>query len=164
MNLQLHVITAPTAPLPFRVKDAGRSLAELTRSDAHYPVPARALASSTGLSTSVPQSPRLRPTATESGSAVFKVDCFRCPAFLVQSPRLAEQMAIAADMEWVYEAGPVFQVENSNTHRQLTKLTDLDLEMALESNYHEAMDVIDGMFLFVFGGFQQNYKEVCGFR
>ena len=37
MNLQLHVITAPTASLPFQVEDAGRALAELTRPDAHYP-------------------------------------------------------------------------------------------------------------------------------
>ena len=37
---------------------------------------------------------------------VFKVDYFRRPAFLAQSPQLAKQMCIAADMERVFEIGP----------------------------------------------------------
>ena len=191
LNPQLHVITAPTAPLPFQVEDAGRSLAELTRPEAHYPrvgqttrLTNRVVDLRTPVSHSIfriragitnlfrtfldsqgfteIQSPKLQPAATESGSAVFKVDYFRRPAFLAQSPQLAKQMAIAADMERVYEIGPVFRAENSNTHRHLTEFTGLDLEMAFENNYHEVMDVIDKMFLFIFKGIQKNYrKEVC---
>ena len=37
---------------------------------------------------------------------VFKVDYFRRPAFLAQSPQLAKQMCIASDMERVFEIGP----------------------------------------------------------
>lgn len=188
LDMQLHVISAPTSVLPFQVEDAGRSLAELTRPNAHYPrvgqttrLANRVVDLRSPVSHSIfriragitnlfrtfldsrgfteIQSPKLQPAATESGSAVFKVDYFRRPAFLAQSPQLAKQMAIAADMERVYEIGPVFRAENSNTHRHLTEFTGLDLEMAFENNYHEVMDVIDQMFLFIFRGIQHNYRK-----
>ena len=95
---------------------------------------------------------------------MFKVDYFRCPAFLAQSPQLVKQMAIDADMEWMYEIGPVFGAENSKTHRHLTEFADLDFEMVFENNYHEVMDVIGQMFLFIFKGIQTNYKEVRDFH
>jgi aspartyl/asparaginyl-tRNA synthetase len=68
-------------------------------------------------------------------------------------------MCIAADMERVYEIGPVFRAENSNTHRHLTEFIGLDLEMAFESHYEEVMDLIDGMFLHIFRGLQSKYKD-----
>ena len=52
------------------------------------------------------QSSKFQGSGTESGAAVFKVDYFRRPAFLAQSPQLAKQMCIAADMERVFEIGP----------------------------------------------------------
>lgn len=52
------------------------------------------------------QSSKFQESGTESGAAVFKVDYFRRPAFLAQSPQLAKQMCIAADMERVFEIGP----------------------------------------------------------
>jgi len=71
-------------------------------------------------------------------------------------------MAIAADMERVFEIGPVFRAENSNTHRHLTEFTGLDLEMAIENHYHEVIDVIDEVFLIIFRGLQGEYRaEVC---
>jgi len=96
--------------------------------------------------------PKLQGSATESGSSVFQLNYFGRPAYLAQSPQLAKQMAISADFERVYEIGPVFRAENSNTKRHLTEYTGLDLEMAIEENYHEALDVIDGMFKSVFAG------------
>lgn len=52
------------------------------------------------------QSSKFQESSTESGAEVFKVDYFRRPAFLAQSPQLAKQMCIAADMERVFEIGP----------------------------------------------------------
>lgn len=49
---------------------------------------------------------------------MFKVDYFKRPISLAQSPQLAKQMCIAADMERVFEIGPVFRAENSQTARQ----------------------------------------------
>lgn len=108
------------------------------------------------------QSSKFQGSATESGASVFKVDYFRRPVYLAQSPQLAKQMCIAGDMERVYEIGPVFRAENSNTHRHLTEFTGLDLEMAFDNHYHEVMDLIDDMFLFIFKSLSTNYRnEVC---
>jgi aspartyl-tRNA synthetase len=87
--------------------------------------------------------PKLQPAATESGAAVFQANYFGRRAFLAQSPQLAKQMAVSADFGRVFEVGPVFRAENSNTHRHLTEYTGLDLEMAIEHDYHEVIDVID---------------------
>jgi aspartyl/asparaginyl-tRNA synthetase len=77
----------------------------------------------------------------------------------VQSPQLGKQMAIAADMERVYEIGPVFRAENSNTHRHLTEFTGLDLEMAIEDHYHEVVDMLDGALRAIFHGLQTEYRR-----
>lgn len=102
--------------------------------------------------------PKLQGGATESGATVFELNYFSRPAFLAQSPQLAKQMAIAADFERVYEVGPVFRAEDSNTPRHLTEFTGLDLEMALESHYHEALNVIDGMFKNLWKGIYDRYS------
>ncbi|KAJ3474877.1 hypothetical protein NLG97_g9656 [Lecanicillium saksenae] len=94
--------------------------------------------------------PKLQPAATESGAAVFKVNYFGRNAFLAQSPQLAKQMAISGDFGRVFEVGPVFRAENSNTHRHLTEYTGLDIEMAIEHDYHEVIDVLDDFLKSVF--------------
>lgn len=68
-------------------------------------------------------------------------------------------MAIAADFERVYEIGPVFRAEDSNTHRHLTEFIGLDLEMAIEEHYHEVLELIDGMLLNIFRGLREKYKK-----
>ncbi len=60
--------------------------------------------------------------ATEGGSGVFEIKYFDSKAYLAQSPQFFKQMAIAMDMKRVYEIGPVFRAENSNTHRHLTEV------------------------------------------
>ncbi|CAL3969085.1 unnamed protein product [Diplocarpon coronariae] len=102
--------------------------------------------------------PKLQGGATESGASVFELNYFGRPAFLAQSPQLAKQMAIAADFERVYEVGPVFRAEDSNTPRHLTEYTGLDLEMALEEHYHEALNIIDGMFKHLWQGIYERYQ------
>ncbi|KAK5998224.1 Aspartyl-tRNA synthetase [Cladobotryum mycophilum] len=94
--------------------------------------------------------PKLQPAATESGSSVFKVNYFGRKAFLAQSPQLAKQMAVSADFGRVFEIGPVFRAENSNTHRHLTEYTGLDLEMAIDHDYHEVIWVLDEFLKSVF--------------
>jgi nondiscriminating aspartyl-tRNA synthetase len=103
--------------------------------------------------------PKLQGGATESGASVFEVNYFGRPAFLAQSPQLAKQMCIAADFERVYEIGPVFRAEDSNTPRHLTEYTGLDLEMAFEEHYHEALDIIDGMFKNLWKGIYERYQK-----
>lgn len=102
--------------------------------------------------------PKLQGGASESGSTVFEVNYFGRPAFLAQSPQLGKQMSIAADFERVYEIGPVFLAEDSNTPRHLTEYVGLDLEMALEEHYHEALHIIDGMFKNLWEGIYSRYQ------
>jgi lysyl-tRNA synthetase class II len=52
---------------------------------------------------------------SEGGSEVFRTDYFGTPACLAQSPQLYKQMAISADLERVFEIGPVFRAEKSFT-------------------------------------------------
>ncbi|PLW31508.1 hypothetical protein PCANC_21070 [Puccinia coronata f. sp. avenae] len=91
--------------------------------------------------------PKIQGAATESGASVFKLAYFDQTAFLAQSPQLAKQMAIAADFDRVYDIGPVFRAENSKTYRHMTKFIGLDLEMAIKEHYHEAVDLLDGLFI-----------------
>lgn len=104
-------------------------------------------------------SPKLQGAATESGASVFKVSYFKGSAFLAQSPQLAKQMAIAADFGRVYEIGPVFRAEDSNTPRHMTEFTGLDLEMAFDEHYHEVLDVLSGLFTFIFQQLPRRFKR-----
>ncbi|KAI0257542.1 aspartate-tRNA ligase [Lactifluus subvellereus] len=104
-------------------------------------------------------SPKLQGAATESGASVFRVSYFKGNAFLAQSPQLAKQMAIAADFERVYEIGPVFRAEDSNTHRHLTEFIGLDLEMTIEEHYHEVVELLDGLFKHLFKSLKEKYRK-----
>ncbi|KAJ9478034.1 putative Aspartate--tRNA ligase, cytoplasmic (putative) [Pseudozyma hubeiensis] len=101
--------------------------------------------------------PKLQGGASESGSSVFSLDYFGRPAFLAQSPQLFKQMCIAADFKRVYEIGPVFRAENSNTARHLTEYTGLDIEMEIV-HYYDAIRVIDGMLKSIFEALRDNFK------
>jgi aspartyl-tRNA synthetase len=67
-------------------------------------------------------SSKLNGSSTEGGSEVFEVKYFKRRAYLAQSPQLHKQICIAGDMESVFELGPVFRAEESNTHRHLTEV------------------------------------------
>lgn len=109
--------------------------------------------------------PKLQGAATESGASVFKLGYFKGDAFLAQSPQLAKQMAIAADFGRVYEIGPVFRAEDSNTNRHMTEFTGLDLEMAFEEHYHEVTDLMSQLFLYIFKELPRRYgNEIATVR
>jgi aspartyl-tRNA synthetase len=92
--------------------------------------------------------PKLIGGASEGGANVFTLKYFDQPACLAQSPQFYKQMTAACGgFERVYEIGPVFRAENSNTHRHLCEFTGLDFEMAIYEHYYEALDVC---FLFLF--------------
>lgn len=103
--------------------------------------------------------PKIISAASEGGANVFKVSYFKTSAYLAQSPQLYKQMAIAADFDRVFTVGAVFRAEDSNTHRHLTEFVGLDLEMAIQYHYHEALDVIGNLFTSIFKGLEANYSE-----
>lgn len=77
---------------------------------------------------------------TEGGAQVFALKYFDKQVSLAQSPQVFKQLAVGA-FERVYEIGPVFRAENSNTSRHLTEFTSLDFEIAHISSQHDVMDV-----------------------
>lgn len=185
---EMHVEGTPSEPLPFTVHEAEVTGAEAGKEgDTRHRVSDRARIANRiiDLRTTAAQSifrvqsgicqafrghldslgfteihtPKLQGVASESGASVFKVDYFQRPAFLAQSPQLGKQMCIAADMRRVFEIGPVFRAENSNTHRHLTEFTGLDLEMAIDEHYHEVLRTLDSTFKAIFEHIYKHYSH-----
>ena len=102
--------------------------------------------------------PKLLSGASEGGADVFTLDYFGKPACLSMSPQLHKQMAAACGgFERVFEIGPVFRAENSNTRRHLCEFTGLDLEMAISEHYDEVLDVIGNLFVYIFDGLKEKF-------
>ncbi|KAK4949962.1 hypothetical protein LTR10_011804 [Elasticomyces elasticus] len=104
--------------------------------------------------------PKLLGAATEGGSGVFEVNnYFGKSGFLAQSPQLHKQMLIAGDCEKVFEIGPVFRAENSNTHRHMTEFTGLDFEQVFDNHYHEVLEFAEKLIVFIVQELDARYKD-----
>lgn len=85
--------------------------------------------------------PKLVGSATESGANVFGVDYFGRRAYLAQSPQFFKQMMVGV-FERVYETGPVFRAEPSDTVRHLAQYTSLDAELGFIEDHRDVMAVL----------------------
>lgn len=103
--------------------------------------------------------PKLISGTSEGGTNVFKLKYFEQDACLAQSPQLYKQMAVIGDIEKVFEIGPVFRAENSNTGRHLCEFTGLDIEMAFKDHYFEVLDVIGDLFYHIFEGIHTRFAH-----
>jgi len=104
-------------------------------------------------------SPKLIAGESEGGAEVFRADYFGKVATLAQSPQIYKQMAISADLPGVFEVGPVFRAENSNTTRHLCEFTGLDLEMPINWNYNEVLQVVHQTLYDICSGLEADCKE-----
>mmetsp|Transcript_29276 Transcript_29276/g.41453 ORF Transcript_29276/g.41453 Transcript_29276/m.41453 type:complete len:608 (-) Transcript_29276:70-1893(-) len=103
--------------------------------------------------------PKLISGASEGGSEVFTLDYFGSPACLSMSPQLHKQICAASSgFERVFETGPVFRAENSNTRRHLCEFTGFDLEMVINEHYDEVLDVFSDLFISIFDGLNERCK------
>jgi nondiscriminating aspartyl-tRNA synthetase len=84
------------------------------------------------------QTPKIVGSATESGANVFKLDYFGRPGYLAQSPQFYKQMMVGV-FERVFEVGPVFRAEPSDTARHLAQYTSLDAEMGFVADHRDVM-------------------------
>ncbi|CAG8740915.1 7295_t:CDS:2, partial [Racocetra persica] len=103
--------------------------------------------------------PKILGASSEGGANVFEIKYFKGNAYLAQSPQLYKQMCICCDFERVFEIAPVFRAEDSNTHRHMTEFVGLDLEMAFEEHYHEVLDILDELFVFIFDGLKTRFAS-----
>jgi len=90
---------------------------------------------------------------------VFNLKYFNQDCCLAQSPQLYKQMALAADMERVFEIGPVFRAENSNTYRHLCEFTGLDMEMTFKTHYFEVLDMLGDMLIYIFKNLETRFAK-----
>lgn len=111
------------------------------------------------------KTPKLIGGASEGGADVFKVDYFGKPACLAQSPQLYKQMAIMGDFKRVFEIGPVFRAENSDTNRHLTEFIGVDLEMVIDQSYMEVVHLVYQLLLDLFDTLSKKYhREIAIIR
>jgi len=104
--------------------------------------------------------PKLLAGASEGGSSVFELKYFGEDACLAQSPQFYKQMVAAcAGFERVFEIGPVFRAENSNTHRHLCEFTGLDFEMVIDEHYYEVLDLFGQLFNYIFEGLNTRFAK-----
>lgn len=103
-------------------------------------------------------SPKLLGGTSEGGAEVFRLKYFDQPACLAQSPQLYKQMGVICDLAKVFEIGPVFRAEDSNTPRHLCEFTGLDLEMAFNDHYFEVVDLICDLFEYIFENLFKDYR------
>ena len=73
--------------------------------------------------------PRIIASATEGGAALFTVEYFDRKAYLAQSPQLYKEELIMS-FEKVFEVGPFFRAEESDTRRHLSEFVSIDIEQA----------------------------------
>jgi nondiscriminating aspartyl-tRNA synthetase len=85
--------------------------------------------------------PRIIATATEGGAALFSVDYFGSKAYLAQSPQLYKEQLVMS-FEKVFEVGPFFRAEVSNTRRHLSEFTSVDIEKAF-ANAEDVMALLE---------------------
>ncbi len=102
--------------------------------------------------------PKLIPTASESGSEVFEVKYFDRKAYLAQSPQFYKQMAMAAGFERIFECGPVFRAEKSHTKKHATEFTGFDLEFSFINSFEDVMKMEEEMLAHML----KRIKERCG--
>jgi aspartyl-tRNA synthetase len=85
--------------------------------------------------------PRIIASATEGGAELFAVNYFDQKAFLAQSPQLYKEQ-LTLSLEKVFEVGPFFRAEESNTRRHLSEFVSVDIEQAF-ANAEDVMRLLE---------------------
>lgn len=105
--------------------------------------------------------PKLIGTASESGADVFELDYFDGKAYLAQSPQFYKQMAMASGFERIFESGPVFRAEKSNTNKHATEFTGFDIEISYIESYEDIMKFEEEMLTYALEKVHEKYAAKC---
>jgi len=103
--------------------------------------------------------PKLVSSGAEGGSTLFQVDYFGRPAFLAQSPQLYKQMLMSTGMDRVFEMGPAFRAEHSNTVRHVSEFISFDGEMSWIDSQKDVMETIESVLSYVFPALAEQGAE-----
>lgn len=88
--------------------------------------------------------PKIVASGAEGGATLFKIDYFGRPAYLAQSPQLYKQMLMSTGLDRVFEMGPAFRAEPSDTVRHVSEFISFDGEMAHIHSMRDVLDVLEG--------------------
>ncbi len=105
------------------------------------------------------QGPRIISAASEGGANVFEVKYFDRKAYLAQSPQFHKQMGIAADLDRVFNMGPVFRAEKSFTTRHLTEYTSFDVEIGYIDSFKDVCKFEQEMIKYALAEIKEKYGE-----
>jgi nondiscriminating aspartyl-tRNA synthetase len=95
------------------------------------------------------QTPKIVAAATESGANVFCLDYFGRPAYLAQSPQFYKQIMVGL-FERVFEVGPVFRAEPSETTRHISEYVSLDVEFGFIESHLTVMALLRDLLASIF--------------
>jgi len=87
--------------------------------------------------------PKIVASGAEGGATLFGIDYFGMKAYLAQSPQLYKQMLMSTGLDRVFELGPAFRAEHSNTNRHVTEFISFDGEMAWIEKQEDVMAMIE---------------------
>ncbi len=111
-------------------------------------------------------SPKIMGNPSESGAELFSLDYFGKTAYLSQSPQFYKQMAMSAGFEKVFEIGPAFRAENSNTSRHAAEFMSVDAEISWIDSHEDIMELEENWLNYVFTMIKNKHgeeiKEVLG--
>lgn len=103
--------------------------------------------------------PKLVESGAEGGATLFRLDYFGRPAYLAQSPQLYKQMLMSTGLDRIYEVGPAFRAEHSNTVRHVTEFISFDGEMSWISSQNDVMNMIEKVIHHILKGLKDKGKE-----
>ncbi|MBI0583171.1 MAG: aspartate--tRNA(Asn) ligase [Methanomassiliicoccus sp.] len=87
--------------------------------------------------------PKIVASGAEGGATLFQLKYFDQMAYLAQSPQLYKQMLMATGLDRVFEIGPAFRAEPSDTVRHVSEFISFDGEMAFIESMADVLDVIE---------------------
>ncbi len=111
--------------------------------------------------------PCLMGVASESGSEVFEVKYFETKAYLRQDPQLHRQLAILGGIERLYDIGPSWRAEKSNTVKHLTEHRTCAAEMTFIESERDVMRVEEQVIISAFEKVNEECKrelEILGVK
>lgn len=96
--------------------------------------------------------PKIVASGAEGGATLFNIDYFGQKAYLAQSPQLYKQMLMSTGLDRIYEIGPAFRAEHSNTNRHVTEFISFDGEMTWIDSMDDVFRMIENILDYVLKG------------
>ena len=104
--------------------------------------------------------PKITAKPAESGSEVFKFDYFGQKAALSQSPQFYKQMAMVSGFDRVFEIGPAFRAEKSDTNYHASEINMCDFEVSWVDDISEIEEIEEEYLKSGFEAINSKYGDI----